>query len=513
MTGDLIFALEHAAWPALLVDISGRIRRANASALKAFGSGLEKETAPLAAIWADENELPAEAQISRWDRLAASNTSIRFKLKDGSTSLLQAWVSPITVENARHFLVQLFTPQVSGAPPANGPGASFPMDTSAFRRPDTLEASIVQKQKLDCALQLTRTVALDFNNALTSILGHTSLLLSKMEPSHPWRNSLVEVEKSAAKAAEIAHDLATFSLQEKDSRAHVAGNLNDLLRRTVELFQANNRNVLWLFELEPRLYTVTFDEAKIQQAFVKVLDNAVQASRSDGRILVRTRNHDVAETYKDGTARLTSGCYVCVEVSDNGCGIAPEVLPRIFEPFFTTKKDQSHRGLGLAWVYGIVTNHGGSVTVSSQPGQGTSARIYLPANRKIVKDIVLKEEDLSGSQTILMIDDEDLLLTMGETILSSYGYRVLTANSGQKALEIFSNAPSAIDLVITDLVMPKMSGREVIEHLRKIAPEVRIICSSGYVRGSSPAEEESYLQKPFTSQDLLRKVKEALAHS
>ena len=176
---------------------------------------------------------------------------------------------------------------------------------------------------------------------------------------------------------------------------------------------------------------------------------------------------------------------MCVEVSDTGCGIAPEVMPRIFEPFFTTKGAR-HRGLGLAWVYGIVTNHGGAVAVSSQPGAGASVRVYLPATGKIVRAAPVATGDLNGTQTILFVDDEDILLTMGQMILSSYGYTVLTASSGQKALEIFTQSQKPIDLVITDLVMPQMSGRELSEQILRTAPNTRILWSSGYVRSTSP---------------------------
>ena len=202
---------------------------------------------------------------------------------------------------------------------------------------------------------------------------------------------------------------------------------------------------------------------------------------------------------------------MCAEITDNGCGIEAEVLPRIFEPFFTTKRASKHRGLGLAWVYGIVTNLGGGVAVSSQPGSGTSVRVYLPADKKFIKDDRGMSADLTGNQTILMVDDEDLLLTMGETILSAYGYHVLTANSGQKALEVLTTSDRQIDLVITDLVMPNMSGRELVEHVRRVSPYTRIICSSGYVRPTTEEQESvAYLQKPFTSQELLLKVKNAL---
>jgi CheY-like chemotaxis protein len=354
-------------------------------------------------------------------------------------------------------------------------------------------------------------VALDFNNALTSILGHTSLVLSQVEANHPWRASLIEVQKSASKAAEIANDLGTFSRQDKEVRTQAAGNLNLLVQRCVEVFQreGGGAQAAWQLQLERKLFSAKFDEEKMKQAFMKVIENAVQALRSNGRVTVQTRNIALTEATQDLNVRLVAGAYVCVEISDNGCGIEPEVLPRIFEPFFTTKGG-THRGLGLAWAYGIATNHGGGVAVSSQPGAGTSVRIYLPAEKRIVKDNGFTLDDLTGGQTILMVDDEDLLLTMGQTILSAYGYRVLTANSGQKALDLIARNP-AVDLVITDLVMPAMSGGELIEHLHRLSPATRVLCTSGYVWPAGQDHVGTYLQKPFTSQDLLLKVKQALA--
>jgi two-component system, cell cycle sensor histidine kinase and response regulator CckA len=373
------------------------------------------------------------------------------------------------------------------------------------------DSSLALKQKLDCALQLARTVALDFNNALTSILGHTSLILSRMEPNHPWRESLLEVEKSAAKAAEIANDLGTFSRQEKETRSQTSGNLNSLLQRSVEFFQQNAgpASVTWTLQFDRRLFAAKFDEAKMQQAFMKVLENAIQAIKDHGNVTVQTRNIELAEATQDRNARLAAGAYVCAEISDNGCGIEPDVLPRVFEPFFTTKRG-THRGLGLAWVYGIVTNHGGGVAISSQPGSGTSVRIYLPAERRMAREEAALSTDLHGTQTVLIVDDEDLLLTMGKAILSSYGYRVLTANGGQKALEILSKKDPPVDLVITDLVMPAMSGRELVERIRKLLPALPIVCTSGYVWPAGQESGGAYLQKPFTSQELLLMVKRAL---
>jgi CheY-like chemotaxis protein len=220
---------------------------------------------------------------------------------------------------------------------------------------------------------------------------------------------------------------------------------------------------------------------------------------------------DLTEATQDRNVRLAAGAYVCVEIADNGSGIDPEVLPRIFEPFFTTK-GKNHRGLGLALVYGIITNHGGGVAVSSQPGMGTSARVYLPAERQLIQESLGTGDALHGTETILFVDDESLVLTMGETILTEFGYKVLTANSGEKAMGMLSRDDLKPDLVVTDLVMPGMGGRELVERIRQLAPRLKILCMSGYLMPADKEAVTAYLQKPFTSGELLAKVKFALAH-
>jgi two-component system, cell cycle sensor histidine kinase and response regulator CckA len=497
MKSDVAFALENAGWPALLVDAAGTICRANAAAVSIFGAALGGEAPGLSVVWAPENSSTVDQFLTQWERSAVPMVLLKFREKGGRTLGYLTSVCSFTRDGQQYFVLQLLREGVAGAPEA---------------RPTGTDPGQALKQKLECALQLARTVALDFNNALTSILGHTSLVLSKMEANHPWRDSLIEVEKSASKAAEIANDLGTFSRQEKEARAQASGNLNVLLQRTVEFFRQNAgpEPVAWTLQLDRKLFAAKFDEAKMQQAFMKIIENALQALRTHGRVTLQTRNIELAEPTQDRNARLAAGAYVCVEIIDNGCGIEPEVLPRLFEPFFTTKRGANHRGLGLAWVYGIVTNHGGGVAISSQPGTGTSVRVYLPAEKQIVPDHGLASDDLRGDQTILMVDDEDLLLTMGKMILSSYGYRVVTANGGQKALEILARKDTSVDLVITDLVMPAMSGRELVEHIRRLTPAMRIICTSGYVWPAGQESNGAYLQKPFTSQELLLKVKQAL---
>lgn len=504
------FLLQNADWPCLLVHMHGKVLRANRAAIRAFGSGIERGDGNLGMIWSPQNHDSAQHFL----HLPPSTEPVpmKFHLKSG---LPGGFVVQLCLTAGQEIcLLQLFKePSAESAhsvSKAVAPKVAAPAATAAA--PAGMDAALAHKQKLDCALQLARSVALDFNNALTSILGHTSLLLGKAESGHPWRNSLVEIEKSAAKAAEIANDLAAFSRQEKDARVQVAGNLNALLERTVEAFQSTlqKNKISVTLQLEGKLFTASFDEAKMQQGIAKILENAVESIKDSGTITVQTRNVELSEPTQDRTAKLAPGNYVCMEVSDSGSGITSDAMPRIFEPFFTTK-GAPHRGLGLAWVYGIVTNHGGAVAVSSQPAAGTAVRLYLPANRAIVRATTVSPTDLTGNQTILFVDDEDLLLTMGQMVLSSFGYTVLTANSGQKALEILSKSTRKIDMVITDLVMPNMSGRELTEHILREAPGMRILWSSGYVRSSDSQAPERYLQKPFTSQDLLRKVKQVLS--
>jgi two-component system, cell cycle sensor histidine kinase and response regulator CckA len=494
MKSSAVFQLENAAWPALLLDAATTICRANPAAVKLLGPSLEGGTPLLSTIWSGENSLTPDQFLTQWERSPNSTVSLKLRTRGGSTITTPASVCSMSKDGQKYFLVQLLQAELS----------SESGDATASE-------VLAHKQKLECALQLARTVALDFNNALTSILGHTSLVLSQIEPNHPWRSSLLEVEKSAAKAAEIANDLGMFSRQDKEPRGQAAGNLNQLAQRTMELFQRQVAagTISWDLLLDKRLFSARFDEAKMQQALMRILENAVQAIKNRGRITLQTRNIELTEPAQDQNVHLGAGAYVCIEVTDDGEGIAPEVLPRIFEPFFTTR-GKDHRGLGLAWVYGVVTNHGGSVAVSSRVGAGTSVRIYLPAEKQVLNDNGMSSDDLRGSEKILMVDDEDLLLTMGQTILSAYGYHVATANSGQKALERLA-AEGPVDLVITDLVMPTMGGRELVERIHQSSPATRILCTSGYVWPAGHHSESAYLQKPFTSHDLLVKVKQILS--
>ena len=508
--------LEYAGWPTVLVEESGELAYANEAAAEVFGPAIKEARTPLAGFWSAENPESVPQFLSRLDRTNTAVKPLRLQVKEGKSSLFKAYIRPHTREGKRCYIMQLFShhapaahlkslPAAPSPSPAPAPGVPTPIPV-----PPAVEVGAAQRQKLDCAMQLIRSVVLDFNNALTTILGHTSLLLGNLEANHPWRRSLLDIEKSAERAAEIANDLAAFSRPEKESRAGSAGNLNDLLRRTIDLAHAPGDLALeWRLQLEPKPLAAVFDEAKMQQVFLKIFENSIQACRAPARIAVSTRNTVIDTPTQDGIATVAPGHYLCIDVADNGNGIAPDVLPRIFEPFFTTKPN--HRGLGLAWVYGVVTNHGGSVTVSSRPGAETLVRIYLPAIKKYAREKPVGGEDLSGHQTVLCVDDEPLVLSLAELVLSSQGYRVITATSGEKALEAIGQRTGPIELVISDLVMPGMGGREFIERAQRLLPGARFLRCSGYARASGGEEDEGFLRKPFTSQELLSAAKRALA--
>jgi two-component system cell cycle sensor histidine kinase/response regulator CckA len=485
--------LEYAAWPVFRVDESKRICGLNKAANDWFGERLAN--LQLSDIWTAATDAGQWTQL--WNEPFSPPRRLKFLDRSGVETEMTALVCRISWEEQEQLLFQVLSCSLGSndRPPTNS-GA--------------VTVDVAHKQKLDCALHLTRTVALDFNNALTTILGHATFVLEQIEPAHPCRVSLAEIEKAAEKASEVANQLALFSLEDKGKRSRTAGNLAGLLRRAIQLFQTPDReNVKWSLQLETRLYGVSCDEAKMQQAFVKLLENALEALGSrGGNITVQTRNLELSGPTNDRTAQLAAGTYVCVEIKDDGQGIEPADLPRVFEPFFTKKP--GHRGLGLAWVYGIVTNHRGGVAISSEPQQGASVRVYLPATKKFVEDNTTIEKRVDGKETILFVDDEETVARLGEMVLSSVGYQVLTAHNGEQALEAFARKHGKIDLLVTDMVMPQMNGRELIEKVRAAFPKTRIICSTACVPSLESINDLNYLRKPFTAKSLLHRVREAL---
>jgi signal transduction histidine kinase len=495
MKPDLVFGFENAGWPAVLTDRSGNIVRCNKAATQTFGPPMAPG-AKLAGLWSPANTVTAEAFLDRWERQPAASSVLKL-IARGITIPYTVVVCALQQEQDLYFILQFF-PDIGGG---IGGAESPPQDAT------------LQKQKLEVAIKLARSVALDFKNALSGVLGHSSLLLMQAQPDHPWRKSLVEIEKAVAKGAEAAASLGSFSRaeRERDPAAQGGSNLNLLLQHTADALgaAAADRSVQWEFQFERKLFAARFDEAKVQQAFTKILENAIEAMPRGGRVRISTRNLDLSQPTQDRAAKLAAGAYVCGEIMDTGTGIEPAILPRIFEPFFTTKSGGKHRGLGLPWVYGVITNLGGAVAVSSDHGSGTSVRVYLPADKQLLADTAHYVEEFKGTETILIVDDEEIIVGMGQTVLTAYGYKVLATSSAKKAVEMLARPEPKIDLLITDLVMPGMSGTELVEHAQKLRPSMPILMMSGALSGSEHSSR-AYLPKPFTSQQLLEKVRTIL---
>lgn len=492
---DVALLLESAVWPAFLVDPGGIIRRANKAAIELFGPVLESNSSSITSILSGDKQPEPQKFLAQFDGSAASAVPLNFKTKDGSVTIPTS-VCAFTREGDKRILFQL-----------HGHGQPQKTDTTPLRKPDAPAA----KQKVDTATQLARSVALDLNNTLTSIMGHCSWILSHMEPDHKWRKSMEEIGRAASKSADIAENLAAFSRSDKEKEAAVASNVNALIKRLQQEFrEAKGKKIEWSLTLEEQLYTARCDENKLNQLFSRIAENAVEAGALVPRITVQTRNADLQATLQDGALRLAPGCYICVEIADNGKGIPAEILPRIFEPFFSTKP--GHKGLGLAWVYGAITNAGGGIAVSSLHNQGTSVRVYIPAHKRVLRESTGPSgPDTGAGQTILLVDDEDLVLAVAQTVLSSCGYKVIPANNGEKALELLAEHEGQIHLAIVDWIMPQISGKELMETIRAKYPSIPVLCTSGYAHVPGTSGNTDFLQKPFTTQTLLQRVKDKLS--
>ena len=386
-----------------------------------------------------ENQGTAAELLARCASQAAVKCAVEtFGQKPCGAFLSSQRICTIQEEGKKFFLFQMF-PEAPAAPPtsaATPPSVAAAGDSKNPEFQSGSESGAEAETGLQVAIG-ANSFAVDFNNALTSILGHTSLLLNKMEPNNPWRNSLLEVEKSAAKAAEIANDLAAFSRQEKEVKTQGTGNLNQLLQRNVDAFRGTklNKEIDWTMQPERKLYMAKFEEAKLQQALAEIIQNAIEAVGPVGRIIITTKNIELTQPTQDRNAQLAAGTYVCAEIADNGSGIEPDVMPRLFEPFFTTKRGSKRPWVG-AWFMASCPTRAARWRYPASRERGTSVRIYLSDREAIGERTTAAPSatcDLNGNQTVLMVDDEDLLLSMGQTVLSAYGYKVLTANTVTKS--------------------------------------------------------------------------------
>jgi PAS domain S-box-containing protein len=380
-----------------------------------------------------------------------------------------------------------------------------------------LEEQLRQAAKMDAIGRLAGGVAHDFNNLLTVIMGHAELLLSRMPGLLPYRASIREIAAAAERAAELTRQLLAFSRKQiLDVKVidlnRIIGDLESILRRLLGV------QVELIARTCPALHTVKADRSQVEQILLNLVVNAKDAMPQGGLLTIETQNVTLGPEYAKANPEVTPGDYVLCAVSDTGHGMAPDIIARIFDPFFTTKPKGVGTGLGLATVYGIVKQHQGHVAVYSEPNKGTTFKVYFPAHRgeaDIGTSGSPRDEIFGGHEVILLVEDEEAVRLLAAELLEMMGYTVLPADCPATAVDLSRRRDGAIDLLLSDVVLPGMDGRTLFEKLRVERPDLRVVFMSGYteeavVRRGVLDPGVHFLQKPFNLESLAAKVREAL---
>jgi signal transduction histidine kinase/ActR/RegA family two-component response regulator len=379
------------------------------------------------------------------------------------------------------------------------------------------QGQLEQIQKMDAIGRLAGGVAHDFNNLLTVILGRTEILLEPLPPEDPMRRGIELIRRTAGRAAELTRQLLAFSRKQVLEPVvldlnTVATEMKDMLGRLI------GEDIALLTTPSPGLGRVKADRGQIEQVLMNLAVNARDAMPQGGRLILETAEVELDEEYARRHVGARPGPHVMLAVSDTGTGIPREIRSQIFEPFFTTKEPGKGTGLGLATVYGIVKQSGGYIEVESEPGRGTTFRIYLPrfdAPSAAGDRGPRPAAATGGTETILLVEDEEGVRELARDILRANGYTVLEARNGPEALLICERHQGPLDLLLTDVVMPRMSGRELAERLAPLRPDLRVLYMSGYtddavIRHGVLGAGTAFLQKPFTPAVLVQRVRETL---
>ncbi|MGZ3494927.1 MAG: ATP-binding protein [Thermodesulfobacteriota bacterium] len=380
-----------------------------------------------------------------------------------------------------------------------------------------LQEQLRQSQKVEAIGRLAGGVAHDFNNLLTVIKGYSQLSRIGLKEDDTLKANLNEIENAADRAAGLTRQLLAFSRRQVMEMKAV--DLNSLLRDLEKMLRRIiGEDIEVVIQQAEDLGSVRADVGQIEQVIMNLAVNAKDAMPSGGKIAIETANVELDEFYARSHVDVKPGHYVMLSVSDTGVGMTPEVRERIFEPFFTTKEKGKGTGLGLATVYGIVKQSNGHIWVYSEPGKGTTFKIYLPRVNEPVEGIrkeVLREEVPRGNETILIVEDEEPVRILAKKILEEQGYRILESFNGDEALLACETSKNPIHLMLADIVMPGMNGSELAKLLRPLHPETKILFMSGYtdtaiVHQGVLEKGVNYIQKPFTMERLAKKVREVL---
>ena len=494
------------------VGRDGAIGRTNAPFLKLFGGTVK-----------------ADAEGARGSLADTVIEADRGKLAEALAAAVEGKgdIEPVDAQLAgfdpnRKRSARFFVSSVADGSDAGEAAIVYALETTQQQE---LEQRFAQSQKMQAIGQLAGGIAHDFNNVLTAIIGFSDLLLASHRPSDPAFQDIMNIKQNANRAAALVRQLLAFSrrqtlrpevVQFGDTLADLHMLLGRLLGEKVGLEVVHGRD----------LWPVKADTSQLEQVIVNLAVNARDAMPSGGKLTITTRNVPAEEKLPYATLGMPSADYVLVEVTDTGTGIPKEIIENIFEPFFTTKPVGQGTGLGLSTVYGIVKQTGGFVYCDSEMGKGTTFRIFLPRHTESAEAAKAATEavaigqpaavtDLTGSATILLVEDEEAVRAFASRALASRGYTVHEAGTGQEALDVMEEVGGEIDLVVSDVVMPEMDGPTLLRELRQKRPDLKIIFVSGYAedafaRNLPEGESFSFLPKPFTLKALATAVKEAL---
>jgi len=384
--------------------------------------------------------------------------------------------------------------------------------------PSGVEEQLRLIQKMEAVGRLAGGVAHDFNNILTVILGYGDLLLAQMDSDHPMRAQVEQIIIAGERASNLTRQLLAFSRQQLMEARTL--DLNEIVTELDKMIRGPvGDDIEFRTVLTPGLGLVTADKGHIEQVVMNLVVNARDAMPKGGQMVIETANVELDEAYADKHLEVVPGAYVMLAVSDTGSGMDQATREKIFEPFFTTKAKGRGTGLGLSTVYGIVRQCGGNILVHSEVGKGTTVKIHLPRAQGVAATALApapdRPEQLNGLETVLLVEDDPQLRVMAKAILARRGYQVLEARGGEEALEIVENMDGAIHLLLTDLIMPKMNGRDLVMRVAKLRPMIKVLLMSGYTDSIIGIDDPKIaarvlLRKPFTPEGLLRKVREVL---
>ncbi|MQA28494.1 MAG: response regulator [Luteitalea sp.] len=392
--------------------------------------------------------------------------------------------------------------------------AAFVINARDVTVRQALEEQIRQVQKMEAVGRLAGGIAHDFNNLLTAILGYCNLLLEDLPAESGMRSDLEEIHSAGDRAAALTRQLLAFSRRQMLQPQPIE------LSSLVEGMDGTLRRLLGdgiglVMALEPDLPVINADPASIEEILINLAVNACDAMLEGGRLTVETTSAELDGAYLRKHPAVIPGRYVMLAVSDTGEGMDALTRARVFEPFFTTKGQGKGTGLGLATVYGLVKQSGGYIWVYSEPGHGTVFKVYLPPlDEAFARDVTPEGRAHAGSETVLVVEDEEGVRRLGTEALRRHGYAVLEARDSLEALRVVEHHQGIIDLVVTDVVMPHMTGRELAERIRQARPSLKVLFMSGFTHHAVMQRElgpgASFLQKPFTSGALARRVRELL---